>query len=189
MHRPGRCYSNPFEKVSRPCLVDLCSAFDSIDHDILINRLSSWLGIHGFVLSWLKSFLSPRCFRVKSETDLSSWYTSSCGVPQGSVLGPLLFIMYTTFLSNLISSCSPNHHSVRMRFSSSYPSTHAPDCDTSRPTDYLQNSLTRISSWMTANLLTLNSSKTEFPLIGLSKQLAKIHNSSVNTTHSARNLK
>ena len=53
--------------------------------------------------------------------------------------------------------------------------------------EHLQNALNRISSWMTANLLTLNSSKTAFLLIGLSKQLAKIHNSSLNTTHSARN--
>jgi len=54
--------------------------------------------------------------------------------------------------------------------------------------DYCQNALNRISSWMTANLLTLNSSKTEFLLIGVSKHLAKIHKSSLNTTHSARNL-
>ena len=56
--------------------------------------------------------------------------------------------------------------------------------------DHLYNALDRISSWMTTNLLTLNSSKTEFLLTvtGLSKQLAKINNSSLNTTHSARNL-
>ena len=55
-------------------------------------------------------------------------------------------------------------------------------------TDHLHNALDRSSSWMTADLLTLNSSKTEFLLIGLSNQLAKINNSSVTTTHSARNL-
>jgi len=54
--------------------------------------------------------------------------------------------------------------------------------------DHLHNALDRVSSWMTANLLTLKSPKTEFLLIGLSKQLAKINNSSFNTTHSARNL-
>ena len=54
--------------------------------------------------------------------------------------------------------------------------------------DHLHDALDRISSWMTANLLTLNSSKTEFLLIGLSKQLAKISNSSLTTTHAARNL-
>jgi len=53
---------------------------------------------------------------------------------------------------------------------------------------HLQNALQHISSWMTANLLTLNSSKTEFLLICLKKQLAKIHNSSLDTSHCARNL-
>ena len=53
---------------------------------------------------------------------------------------------------------------------------------------HLQNALQQISTWMTANLLTFNSSRTEFVLIGLKKQFDKIHNFSLNTTHSARNL-
>ena len=71
------------QKISCLCLLDISAAFDTIDHDILITRLSSWFGIHGSVLSWFKSYLSSRCFRVKCETDLSSWHTSSCAVPQG----------------------------------------------------------------------------------------------------------
>ena len=93
--------------------------------------------------------------------------------------------MYTTPLSTLISSCSLNHHLYTddtQHFLSFLP-THF---DSS--IDHLHDALDRISSWMTANLLTLNSSKTEFLLIGLSKQLAKINNSSLTTTHSARNL-
>ena len=80
------------------------AAFDTIDH------LLCWFGIHGSVLSWFKSYLSSCCFRVKCDTDLSSWYTSSCAILQGSVLGPRLFVMYTTPLSILISSCFLNHH-------------------------------------------------------------------------------
>ena len=63
---------------------------------------------------------------------------------------------------------------------SSFPSIHQ--------TSTLQNALQQISSCMTANLLTLNSSKTDFLLIGLKQQLSKIHDSSITTTHSARNL-
>ena len=94
-------------------------------------------------------------------------------------------VMYTTPLSTLISSCSLNHHIYaddNQLFLSFLP-THL---DSS--IDHLHNALDRISSWMTANVLTLNSSKTEFLLIGFSKQLAKINNSSLTITHSARNL-
>ena len=91
-----------------------------------------------------------------------------------------ILIMYTTPLSTLISSCSLNHHLyLYTQLFLSFLLTHL---------DHLHNALDQISSWMTANLLTLNSSKTEFLLIGLSKQLAKISNSSLNTPHPARNL-
>jgi len=83
------------QKVSCLCLLDLSAACDTIDHDILITRLSSWFGVHGFVLSWFKSYLSSRCFRVKCEIGLSSWYTSSCGVPKA-----LSLVHYS-------SSCTP----------------------------------------------------------------------------------
>ena len=68
------------------------------------------VNLHGSVLEWFKSFyLSDRCFRVKCENSFSSSHTCSCGVPQGSVLGPLLFVLYATPLSTLISSLSLNH--------------------------------------------------------------------------------
>jgi len=64
------------------------AALDTIDHNILITRLSSWFGIHGSVFSWFKYYLSSRFFRVKCNNNLSSVHTSCCGVPQGSVLSP-----------------------------------------------------------------------------------------------------
>ena len=88
-------------------------------------------------------------------------------------------------LSTLISSLSLNHHLYAddtQLFFSFYPSVF----DSS--ITQLQHSLQKISSWMTANLLTLNSSKTEFLLVGLPQQLAKINTSSLITTHSARNI-
>jgi len=98
------------QHVSCLCLRDLSAAFDTIDHNMLLSRLSSWFGIHGTVSNWFKSYLSSRCFRVRCSGSLSSPHDSLYGVPQGSVLGPLLFILYTTPLSTLISSHSLDHH-------------------------------------------------------------------------------
>jgi len=148
--------------------------------NILITHLSSWFGIHGSVLSWFKSYLSSRSFRVKCDDNLYSFHTSSCGVPQGSVLGPLLFIMYTTPLSTLISSLSVDHH-LYADDTQLFFSFHPVNFDSS--ISHLQDALQHISSWMTANRLTLNSSKTEFWLIRLKNQLAKIHNSSLDSSH------
>jgi len=129
-----------------PCI---SAAFDTTDHNILITRLSSWFGLHGSVLEWFKSYLSDR-FRVKCQNSFSSSHECSCDVPQGSVLGPLLFVLYTTPLSTLISSLSLNHHLYAddTQLFSFYPS------DPESSITHLQNALQQISSWMTANRLT-----------------------------------
>ena len=129
--------------------------------------------------------MNSRCFRVKCNSDFSSPHTSLCGVPQGSVIGPLLFAMYTTPLSTLVLSLSSNHH-LYADDTQVFLSFHTSDFHSN--ISHLQNALQQISSWMTANLLTLNSSKTEFILIGLKQQLSKIQDCSLTTTHSARNL-
>ena len=98
------------QQVSCLCLLDISAAFDTIDHSLLLHRLSSWFGVSGTALQWFQSYLSSRSFSVKASSHCSQPLPLSCGVPQGSVLGPLLFILYTTPLSHLIESSSVDHH-------------------------------------------------------------------------------
>ena len=72
------------QKVTALCLLDLSAAFDTIDHSILIHRLSSWFGLNGTVLSWLQSYISSREFVVNINASLSDPFPLHQGVPQGS---------------------------------------------------------------------------------------------------------
>ena len=76
--------------------------FDTIDHTILLSRLDDWFGLIGKALNWFKSYLTGRCQRIRLGDCLSSKADLEFGVPQGSVLGHLLFTLYTTPLSSMI---------------------------------------------------------------------------------------
>ena len=97
-------------RVTALTLLDLSAAFDKINHSILMDRLSVWYGVSGRALSWFRSYLSGRHQRVKIGDCFSSPLNISCGVPQGSVLGPLLFTLYTTPLSLVINRYHLSHH-------------------------------------------------------------------------------
>ena len=90
-------------KTTALVLLDLSAAFDTLDHSSIIELLSGWYGISGAALNWVCSYLSNRVQRVKLLDKLGELFKTDYGVPQGSVLRPLLFTPYTTPLSSVIS--------------------------------------------------------------------------------------
>jgi len=133
------------QKVTALCLLDLSAAFDTIDHSILIERLTSWFGLNGTVLSWIKSYLTSRSFKVSLNGTESPIYQLFYGVPQGSVLGPLLFTLYTTPLSSLISHSSVNHP-LHADDTQLFISFSAPNFSTNLL--HLQDTISKVSDWM-----------------------------------------
>ncbi len=88
--------------ISLLVLLDLGAAFDTIDHNILLNRLENFVGISGSALAWFKSYLSDRHQFIAVNEEVSYRSQVQYGVPQGSVLGPLLFTLYMLPLGNII---------------------------------------------------------------------------------------
>ena len=81
--------------LSALVLLDLSAAFDTVDHDILIQWLTTSYGLSGMVLHWFQSYLAGRRQYVRTGSSASFLTLILCGVPQGSVLRPILFLLYT----------------------------------------------------------------------------------------------
>ena len=90
-------------------LLDISAAFDTIDHSILLGRLSE-LGISGLVLAWLHSFLEDRPQRVQLGESVLAPRSLNCGVPQGLIISPKLFNIYMRPLGGVIRGCGASCH-------------------------------------------------------------------------------
>ena len=156
-------------------LIDLSAAFDLIDHKILLCRLSNYFGIQGTALKWIEFYLSDRLQVVSILGESSIPAKVPYGVPQGSVLGPILFTLYTSPLGHI-----ERQHGLQYYFyaddtqlyTSFSPTT---TCDSSKMLESLANCLTDIQIWMSANFLKFNPDKTKFLVISSPQLKNKIH--------------
>ena len=97
------------DKISVLLLLDLSAAFDTIDHQIFLSCLETAFGIHSIAVQWFRSYLLDRNKCIVVNCSASSSSPLMFGVPQGSVLGPVLFVLYTTPFSDIIANHSLNH--------------------------------------------------------------------------------
>ena len=139
-------------------IIDLKKAFDTIDHHILLNKLQRY-GICNTSLLWFSSYLIGRSQRVEFDKALSTLPDIASGVPQGSVLGPLLFTLYISDMPSCI--CFSQVLLYADDTVLFFTAKTAIELEAS-----LNNDINRISSWMQENKLFLNVSKTEYVIYG-----------------------
>ena len=138
--------------------IDLKKAFDTIDHQIILQKLENY-GIEHNSLKWFESYLTGRTQKCKVNDRLSGSTSVTCGIPQGSNLGPLLFLTYINDLPNCL------HHATPRMFADDTNVSFAAD-SLEELQSVINSELERLKSWLITNKLSLNITKTEFMTIG-----------------------
>ena len=146
-------------------LLDLSAAFDTVDHSILLSRLHDRFGVNGTAAAWFESYLTSRTQFVRVNDCRSTQRSLERGVPQGSVLGPLLYLLYTSPIADIIKFHKLQYHLyaddtqlyISFRTDCSY--------DLSLAKRRVECCVNDIDCWMVNNGLKLNQDKTELVLI------------------------
>ena len=139
-------------RITGSIFIDLKKAFDLVDHHCLLHKLEHY-GIRGTSLKWFEDYLATQTQKVKYNQDVSSSLTICYGVPQGSILGPILFVIHRRLPQSLLkSSMGMCADDAVINFSD--PSAEIVE-------QVLQNDLNNVEKWLASNRLVLNQNKTK----------------------------
>ena len=153
-------------KINISVFLDLKKAFDTVDHGILLSKLTKY-GVVGTPLRWFTSYLTNRKQYCQVNGHKSSLKTVHCGIPQGSCLGPLLFILYVNDFEQCLNKCTTNMYADDTSVTCS-----AEDID--ELCNDLRTEVDNIAEWLRQNKLSLNTDKTECMVVGHKRQTNRI---------------
>ena len=145
-------------QITADIFLDLFKAFDTIKHDILLDKMAHY-GFRGIVLDWVKSYLTNRKQFVEYNNCKSTIRLIDSGMPQGSILGPLGFIIYVNDIPNSV----PDLSLILFADDTSAFTSHK---DLSTLSDIMNNGLSKLNTWFKSNKLSLNLKKTNYMLLG-----------------------
>ncbi|CAB4016621.1 Hypothetical predicted protein [Paramuricea clavata] len=147
-------------KINGVVFLDICKAFDSVNHEILLEKLKPRFGIHDIELKWFQSYLRNRKQVCSVNDQTSSARTIICGIPQGYILGPLLFLLYINDMPDILERTTPCLYADDTQISSS-----SHDYDTL--IDNLNMDLSSIHKWLAKNKLKYHRKKQKSCLLDL----------------------
>lgn len=153
-------------QINAVLFLDLKKAFDTVNHTILLKKLKHY-GIDNTTLKWFESYLSDRKQVTTIENSTSHHCHIKCGVPQGSILGPLLFLIYINDLPNCKLEAKPRLYADDSNLT--YSAKNIKEVQT-----MINEDLKEVHTWLKANKLTLNISKTKYMLMATRQKLSSI---------------
>ena len=185
------------QKITAVVAIDLSAAFDTVDHDVLLNVLNNRFGLEGNTQNWIDSYLRPRKFKVNIGQSYSEEIDVKFSVPQGSIFGPVLYSTYASTMEEVINNVNrskniSNQSGINKEkqdnkkesiinlhgfaddhiMKKSFRITENNSSESSTIND-LEECISKVKEWMNQNRLKMNGEKMEFILYGSRQQIKK----------------